>query len=155
MGFKELAALNKSNKQRDEERNKKLNLTLREKDQQSPNAGTWQVSQLRDVHYHPQVAATESDKTGRTPRARVVAYDPEENTLIVVFWDNTWWQYNNVPVQMWSGISSTSSTGGFLHDSGLNSWGDMHEADIDPIPLAVRAQISQMAMSATRLRSGA
>jgi len=131
------------------EANRLLNLRLR---MQEKLDGGWNVREVNDANYDPRLAPTLSDTTGRNPRARVIAYNSTNNTLIVVFWDNTWWQYNDVPVDMWMGISGSESTGGYLHSSGLNSWGDMGEADIDAIPAPVRAQIAQIAMSATRLR---
>lgn len=133
-----------------ENENRRLNIILRT---QEKLAGIWNVRELKDVNYNPKLAPTESERTGRTPRARVIAYNSQDNTLIVVFWDNTWWQYNNVPVDMWMALSSSSSTGGYLHTSGLNVWGDMGEAVIDNIPTSVRAQIAQIAMSATRIRA--
>lgn len=133
---------------RADEANRHLNLRLRMQEK----LDNWSVREVKDANYDPHLAPTLSSTTGRAPRARVIAYNSTENTLIVVFWDNMWWQYNNVAVDMWMGLSGSESTGGYLHSSGLNGWGDMGPADIDAIPASVRAQIAQIAMSATRIR---
>lgn len=117
----------------------------------------WQVTAPREVsaeevtNYGVTAAPTSSEKTGRNPRARAIGYNNVSRTLIVVFWDNTWWQYNDVGPEIWLGLSSSPSTGGYLHSSGLNTWSSMGNADLDAIPAPVRAQIASTAMTSGRI----
>ena len=144
-------------KAQDEKANRLLNLTLRAQEKEAQKEASWSVGIPQDArkapneNYENQVAPTEA--TTRSPRARCIAYNSDSKTLIIVFWDNTWWQYNNVDTGTWLGLKSTSSTGGYLHKSGLNTWGDMGSASIDDIPAPVRAQIAQKSMMAGRLKA--
>jgi len=85
------------------------------------------------------------------PRAWTIAYHPEDRKLVVVFRDNTWWQYNNVPVQMWEGLKASGSTGKYLRTSGLDQWPDMGPADMSEFSSGAKEKISQTALISSKL----
>jgi len=85
------------------------------------------------------------------PRAWTIAYHPTDNKLVVVFRDNTWWQYNNVPVRMWEGLKASGSTGKYLRTSGLDQWPDMGPADMNEFSSGAKERISQTAQIGSRL----
>jgi hypothetical protein len=85
------------------------------------------------------------------PRAWTIAYHPEDRKLVVVFRDNTWWQYNNVPVQMWEGLKGSGSTGKYLRTSGLDQWPDMGPADMSEFSSGAKEKISQTALISSKL----
>jgi len=86
------------------------------------------------------------------PRAKTLGYNPNTNTLYIVFRDNTWWEYRNVPVSMWVGIQNSSSTGKYLAKSGLNQWGDMGPADLSTMSEEAKTRMSDNAAKADRIQ---
>jgi hypothetical protein len=68
------------------------------------------------------------------PRTLKAGYDYENEVLTVVFRDGTWWQYRDVPVELWTEFKSSESKGRFLRDSGLDTWGNMGPADVESMP---------------------
>ena len=59
------------------------------------------------------------------PRAKACCYGrglPEgsEGTLVVIFRDNTWIEYEDVDVDTWEGLKTSGSTGSYLAESGLD-----------------------------------
>ena len=86
------------------------------------------------------------------PRAKTIGYNPNTNTLYIVFRDNTWWEYRNVPVSMWIGIQNSSSTGKYLAKSGLNQWGDMGPADLSTMSEEAKTRMADNAAKADRIQ---
>jgi hypothetical protein len=86
------------------------------------------------------------------PRAKTIGYNPNTNTLYIVFRDNTWWEYRNVPVSMWIGIQNSSSTGKYLAKSGLNQWGDMGPADLSTMSEEAKTRMADNASKADRIQ---
>jgi hypothetical protein len=86
------------------------------------------------------------------PRAKTLGYNPNTNTLYIVFRDNTWWEYRNVPVSMWVGIQNSSSTGKYLAKSGLNQWGDMGPADLSTMSEEAKTRMADNASKADRIQ---
>jgi hypothetical protein len=87
------------------------------------------------------------------PRAKTLGYNPNTNTLYIVFRDNTWWEYRNVPVSMWVGIQNSSSTGKYLAKSGLNQWGDMGPADLSTMSEEAKTRMADNAAKADSIQS--
>lgn len=87
------------------------------------------------------------------PRAWTVGYNPASRTLLVIFRDNTWWQYNNVPTDMWIALKASNSTGKFLRESGLDQWPDMGPADMDSLSAATKEQLGYTAAIASNIQS--
>lgn len=88
------------------------------------------------------------------PRALTIGYNPNERKLIVVFRDNTWWEYRNVPAEMWVALKASKSTGKYLRESGLDNWGDMGPANQDNLSESTKVRFSQASMIASRIQSG-
>jgi hypothetical protein len=85
------------------------------------------------------------------PRAWTIGYHPTDNKLVVVFRDNTWWCYNNVPTRMWEGLKASGSTGKYLRSSGLDQWPDMGPCNMDEFSSGAKERISQTAQIGSRL----
>lgn len=102
-------------------------------------------------------AAIEMDTAPTTnpkrPRAWTVGYNPNSKTLLVIFRDNTWWQYNNVPTDLWLALKSSPSTGRFLRESGLDQWPDMGPADMDSLSAPTKEQLSYTAAIASNIQN--
>jgi hypothetical protein len=92
----------------------------------------YEVEDAREVPspYVLQAAPTLSPGNKRTPRCTKIAYSRGKEQLVVRFYDGTWWYYNNIDPDMWSDLRTSPSTGGWLHENGLNRWHDM--GDFDP-----------------------
>jgi hypothetical protein len=86
------------------------------------------------------------------PRAKTLGYNPNTNTLYIVFRDNTWWEYRNVPVSMWVSIQNSSSTGKYLAKSGLNQWSDMGPADLSTMSEEAKTRMADNASKADRIQ---
>lgn len=113
----------------------------------------WDVAIPKDVENVGTEMTTAPTINPKRPRALTIGYNPNTNTLIVVFRDNTWWQYNNVPVDMWIGLRNSASTGKYLREEGLDTWPDMGPANMDDLSEAVKAQISDSAQSASDIQN--
>jgi hypothetical protein len=113
--------------------------------------GPFQVEIPKDVQTKMQVAPTLHPEK---PRALTIGYNEADRTLLVIFRDNTWWEYRNVPVEIWLGLKNSTSTGTYLKSSGLDNWGDMGPANIDKLSEGTRAMFSGSAASAARIQKG-
>jgi hypothetical protein len=97
------------------------------------------------------------------PRALAIGYNPNTNTLYVVFRDNTWWEYRNVPSNLWIGLKNSSSTGKYLRASGLDDWPDMGPANLNDsggddddgggMSPGAKAQLNYAAQVASRMQN--
>jgi len=130
-------------------------------DRNQEDSGSWDVTVPKDIQdaneaeldsigSEQMVAPTSNAKR---PRALTIGYNADTRTLIVVFRDNTWWQYNDVPAHMWIGLRNSGSTGEFLRAEGLDQWPDMGPANPDALSAGVRAQISYSASMARGIQN--
>jgi len=121
---------------------------------------SWDITIPKDVEKYTE---SELDSVGselitapttnsKRPRALTIGYNPSTRALIVVFRDNTWWQYNDVPAHIWIGLKSSASTGEFLRVEGLDTWPDMGPADLDAMSAGVKAQISESSQLASKIQ---
>ena len=101
--------------------------------------------------YMIQTAPTSN---GERPRALTIGYNPNTSTLVVVFRDNTWWQYNDVPPDLWEGLRNSESTGVYLRESGLDFWPSMGPANLEDLTEGTKAQITQNAQLAEDIQNG-
>lgn len=147
-------------------KNVKLNVALRAQEKlgfEDRYASKWKNTEVvipNDVSKSPEPQVNRGEmRTAPTtnpsrPRATVIAYAPEENRLIVVFRDGTWWQYDEVPTTVWLGLKNSPSTGKYLRSSGLDQWPYMGPADVDAIPSSIKEQISYSAQIAGSIQAG-
>jgi hypothetical protein len=91
----------------------------------------------------PRMEATTSSNPSK-PRTLQAGYDYKTKTMTVVFRDGTWWEYKEVPVDMWSGFKVADSKGRYLRSSGLDSWGNMGPANIADMPRHRRVQMNNI-----------
>ena len=105
--------------------NQKLNLAMRAREKVYED---FEVSDTREPEptYQNMTAPTINPKR---PRALKLAYSREAQKLVVRFRDGTWWEYNDIPVEMWNDLKSSNSTGRYLSASGLDQHDDMGPFD--------------------------
>lgn len=113
----------------------------------------WDIAIPKDVENVKTELTTAPTSNPARPRALTIGYNPNTSTLIVVFRDNTWWQYNNVPVDVWLGLRNSSSTGKYLREEGLDNWPDMGPASMDDLSEGVKAQIGMSAQNASDIQN--
>jgi len=101
--------------------NQKLNIALRASEKVYDD---WEVENTRETTptYQTMTAPTSNPPK---PRALKLAYSKEAQKLVVKFRDGTWWEYNDIPVEMWNDLKASDSTGRYLNHSGLDSYNDM------------------------------
>jgi hypothetical protein len=101
--------------------NYKLNIALRASEKVY---GDWDIQDTRETPptYQNMTAPTTNPSK---PRAKKIAYSKEAQKLVVKFRDNTWWEYNEVPVEVWNDLKASDSTGKYLASSGLDQYDNM------------------------------
>jgi hypothetical protein len=109
------------------------------------NVSDFEVETPKDVEEAGMQSYNAPTINHARPRAYTIAYNPNTNTLIVVFREGQWWKYNNVPVEMWNKLKASPSTGKYLKESGLDAWGDMGPADPNDFTEATRTKINYSA----------
>jgi hypothetical protein len=80
------------------------------------------------------------------PRALVLGYNRDTETLVVVFRDKTWVMYNDpIPEEVWENLKYSDSTGKFLKYSGIDdqAWTDITGEGAGALP---RKPVDQMRM---------
>jgi len=80
------------------------------------------------------------------PRALVLGYNKDTETLVVVFRDKTWVMYNDpIPEEVWENLKYSDSTGKFLKYSGIDdqAWTDITGEGAGALP---RKPVDQMRM---------
>ena len=100
--------------------NQKLNLALRAREKVYED---FEIAEPRETTPTYQTLTAPTTNPPK-PRALKLAYSREAEKLVVKFRDGTWWEYNNIPVEMWNDLKSSDSTGKYLKHSGL----DQHDS---------------------------
>jgi hypothetical protein len=72
------------------------------------------------------------------PRALKIAYSEDAKKLVIRFRDGTWWEYNEIPVDMWNDLKASNSTGRYLAGSGLDQHDDMGPFNPDEMPPEIK-----------------
>jgi hypothetical protein len=72
------------------------------------------------------------------PRARKIAYSKSAEKLVIRFRDGTWWEYNEIPVDIWNDLKASDSTGRYLKYSGLDTHDNMGPFNPNDMPEEVR-----------------
>ena len=67
-----------------------------------------------------QLKATYTSNPAR-PRTLRAGYDPKNQTMTVVFRDGTWWNYYDVPEDVWSEFKAAKSKGEYLWNNGFDN----------------------------------
>jgi hypothetical protein len=88
---------------------------------------------LHSAIEYPQAASAPTINPPK-PRALKIAYSKEAEKLVVRFRDGTWWEYNQIPVDMWNDLKASNSTGRYLAGSGLDKHDDMGPFNPNQMP---------------------
>jgi hypothetical protein len=121
--------------------NRKLNLILRS---QEKVYGDFEVytptepDETREVQTWSDAPVTAPTINPPRPRAKKIAYSKEAQKLVVRFRDGTWWEYNEIPVDMWDSLKSSNSTGRYLAGSGLDQHDNMGPFNPNQMPEEIR-----------------
>ena len=122
--------------------NRKLNLTLRSQEKVYGDFEVYTPTEpdesTRDVQTWSDAPVTAPTINPPRPRARKIAYSKEAQKLVVRFRDGTWWEYNEIPVDMWDGLKSSNSTGRYLAGSGLDQHDNMGPFNPNQMPEEIR-----------------
>ena len=114
--------------------NYKLNIALRAAEKVYDD---WEVQDTKETTptYQNMTAPTTNPSK---PRAKSIAYSKQAHKLVVKFRDGTWWEYNDVPIEVWNDLKSSDSTGRYLSASGLDQHDDMGPFNPDEMPPETR-----------------
>lgn len=98
-----------------------------------------------------QLQATSTTNPSR-PRTLSAGYDSKKQTLTVVFRDGTYWNYYDVPVNIWEGFRQAESKGKYLASSGLNTWDSMGPADLSGMTDSARVRLAASINMASQMQ---
>lgn len=88
--------------------------------------------ELDDSPSRISIYATSTSNPNR-PRTLRAGYGYKSGTLTIVFRDGTWWNYYDVPADIWMAFRDAPSKGRYLAQSGLDNWPSMGPAGIGNI----------------------
>jgi hypothetical protein len=83
------------------------------------------------------------------PRTLAAGYNPGTKVMTVVFRDGTWWNYYDVPEDIWEGFRQAESKGKYLQSSGLDGWDSMGPADFGGFSDTQREMLNSVANRAS------
>lgn len=86
------------------------------------------------------------------PRTVAAGYDPRTQIMTVVFRDGTWWNYYDVPEDIWAGFEQAHSKGEYLKESGLDNWDSMGPANMGALRPNQRAMLNWVARQSGNLQ---
>lgn len=111
-----------------------------------------EIIETEDLQQPPAKLELRSTSTTNPRRPRTIAagYDGATKTLTVVFRDETWYNYYDVPVAMWEQFKEAPSKGIYLRESGLDNWHSRGEADREGMSTRSRAQYDSIVRASRR-----
>lgn len=95
-----------------------------------------------DLHPAPITIRATSTSNPARPRTLRAGYEHATGTLTVIFRDGTWWNYYNVPPDMWNGFKNSKSKGRYLRESGLDAWPEMGSPNMASMSPAMAQALS-------------
>lgn len=100
-------------------------------------ANDWEVADYKTnaADYQNMTAPTINPQR---PRAKKIAYSKTAEKLVIKFRDGTWWEYNEIPPEMWNDLKSSDSTGRYLKHSGLDTHDNMGPFNPSEMPPETR-----------------
>lgn len=113
----------------------------------------WSVSIPNDVTNVGTEVYTAPTANPKRPRAYTVGYNHNTNTIVIVMRSGKWWQYNDVPVNIWLGLKNSPSTNDYLPII-ENACSSHHEADMDALSAGTKERFSHSAATASRMQQG-
>jgi KTSC domain len=134
-GYKSANYYKSTASQRADEANRRLNIVEASKEKIGvPTA--WEV--MDPVETWSDAPRTAPTINPPRPRALKIAYSKDAEKLVVRFRDGTWWEYNEIPVDMWNDLKASNSTGRYLAGSGLDEHDNMGPFDPDEMPSEIK-----------------
>lgn len=118
-----------------------------------PDEGKWSIDMPNDVKDVGTEVYTAPTANPKRPRAYTVGYNHNTKTLVIVMRSGAWWQYNDIPVNIWLGLKNSSSTNAYLPII-ENSCSSHHAANVDALSEGTKARFSQTAAMASRIQAG-
>lgn len=88
------------------------------------------------------------------PRTLAAGYNPRSQTMTVVFRDNTWWNYYDVPEDIWEGFRQAESKGKYLRESGLDQWDTMGPANVEGFSDSQKEMLNFIAKRSEQMQGG-
>lgn len=149
-----LEALKRSNQQRIDEQNRRLNLSISGAEKLGVSGGdvirdfkSWEVVDTAEQEKVKKRKPVDRGYTVRSapttnpekPRAIKMAYSRDSQTLVIKFrgpkddiYSGPWIAYDDVPLTMWTQLKASNSTGRYLRYSGLDSypWYEFNPSDM-------------------------
>lgn len=119
----------------------------------SDKPGDWSIDLPNDVKNVGTEVYTAPTANPKRPRAYTIAYNHNTKAVIIVMRSGAWWQYDDVPVQIWLGLTNSASTNDYLPIL-ENSCSSHHEADLDALSAGTKARLSYSAATADRVQQG-
>jgi KTSC domain len=113
--------------------------------------GDKEAEGLDAVPENLQLKATSTTNPAR-PRTIRAGYNHETEVLTVVFRDGTWWNYYDVPVDMWEAFKGANSKGVYLRESGLDNWPSMGAVDMSSVSKHQRVMLAYTVSVSRRLQ---
>lgn len=113
----------------------------------------WSIDMPNDVKDVGTEVYTAPTANPKRPRAYTVGYNHNTNTLVIVMRSGVWWQYNDVPINIWLGLKNSSSTNDYLPII-ENACSSHHEANLDALSDGTKERFSHSAAIASRIQKG-
>lgn len=88
-----------------------------------------------------------STENPQRPRTLAAGYDPKTRTMTVVFRKNVWWNYYDVPFEIWEEFQAAPSKGKYLQE-GLDNWKRMGRPNMGSFSKRQRAKLNNLAKEA-------
>lgn len=112
----------------------------------------WSVELPKEIQNVGTEVYTAPTQNPQRPRAYTIGYNHNTNTLIIVMRSGAWWQYNDVPVNVWLDLTNSPSTNDFLPkiEAACTSH---HAANLDALSEGTKTRFSQTASTASRIQN--
>lgn len=130
---------------------------LKDGPEKPPSDDSWRGGGYRidpDPALTPAKLTLKGTSTTNPARPRTVAagYDPKTQVMTVVFYDGTWWNYYDVPPDMWDEFEAAESKGQYLRESGLDTWDSMGPANMGQLTPSQRVMLNWVARQSRMLQ---
>ena len=111
-----------------------------------------EIIETEDLSLPPVKLELRSTQTTNPSRPRTIAagYDGNTRTITVVFRDETWYNYYDVPSDMWDQFKQAPSKGVYLRESGLDYWHSRGEANREGLSSRSLAQYDSIVKASRR-----
>jgi hypothetical protein len=113
----------------------------------------WDVSIPNDVKEAGLEVRNAPTANPKRPRAYTISYNANTSTLVIIMRSGAWWQYNDVPSNIWMGLKNSPSTNDYLPTLEANC-SSHHSADVDALSAGTKERLNYTASIASRIQNG-